>query len=82
MTKKASDRGCGFTPGGWKFVAVVYAFVTFLDNLGEAHSAWTWVLAIVSAMSFVFLFVIGHRRSPRSLWSAPAATPQREGEDG
>lgn len=81
MTKKASDHGYGLTPGWWKFVAVSYAFVTFLDNLGEANSTWTWAKAIVSALSFVFLFVIGHRRSPRKLWSEPAAASRQKGGD-
>lgn len=72
MTKHLSDRGFGLTPGGWKFVAVSYSLITFLDNLGEAHSVWTWTLAVVSAVSFCGLLVFGHRPSPRKLWSGSA----------
>lgn len=41
MTKKASDRGYGFTPGGWKFVAVAFAFLVVHNNLADAGKLWT-----------------------------------------
>lgn len=82
MTKSLSDRGYGFTPGGWKFIAVVYAFLTAMDNFTEAHTPFTWAVFGVTSTCAALLFWMGHRRSPRKLWSdMPAATSQREGED-
>lgn len=57
-----------FTPGAWKFVAVAYGFVTFLDNLAEAVDWWTWGKAGLSALAVLGFTVIGHRPSPRRLW--------------
>ncbi len=83
MTKKASDKGYGFTPGGWKFLAVAYAFLVVHNNLADAHTPFTWVVFGVSTTCAVLLAFLGHRPSPRNLWTDRAAAPsQQEGEDG
>lgn len=83
MTKSMSDRGYGFTPGGWKFLAVMYAFLVVHNNLADAHSLFTWIVFGVSTSCAVLLALLGHRPSPRKLWrDKPPAATQREGEDG
>jgi hypothetical protein len=52
------------TPGWWKFGAVTFALINFLDNLGEATSPWRWALAALSALTFAVLFATGHCPSP------------------
>lgn len=84
MTKSASDRGYGFTPGGWKFLAVAYAFLLAMDNFDEADTPFRWVVFGVTAACAVGLFWLGHSPSPRKLWrDKPGATAQvveKEGE--
>lgn len=69
MTKRASDKGYGFTPGGWKFLAVAFALLVVHNNLADADSSFRWGVVAVSTTCTVLLFFAGHRPSPRKLWS-------------
>lgn len=75
--KTMSDRGYGFTPGGWKFLAVGFAFLVVHNNLADADSVFRWVVFGMSTTCAVLLLFAGHRPSPRKPWrDKPGATAQ------
>jgi hypothetical protein len=81
--KTVSDRGYGFTPGGWKFIAVAMAFLNAWGNFNDAHTPFTWAVFGMSTLTATLLFWLGHRPSPRKLWrDKPGATAQVVEKEG